>query len=102
MEKERELELGEKLNEQRKILEGEHAEALRGKEKMHLEGQTPQFHLPSSHGTPIFPSHPPLVPKQLSLQDWSLQGPKTCPFGLIIFDPMLCISLVERCFSFPF
>ena len=41
MEKERELELGEKLNEQRKVLEGEHAEALRGMDEMHLEGCGP-------------------------------------------------------------
>lgn len=64
VEKERELELGEKLNEQRKILEGEHAEALRGKEKMHLEGCGPDSSVPPAEltGTPIFPSHPPLVP----------------------------------------
>ena len=37
MEKERELELEEKLNEQRRVLEGEHAEALRGKDEMRLE-----------------------------------------------------------------
>lgn len=43
MEKERELELEEKLNEQRRVLEGEHAEALRGKDEMRLEDCGPDF-----------------------------------------------------------
>ena len=60
VEKERELELGEKLNEQRKILEGEHVEALRGKEKMHLEGCGPDSSVPPAELT--WDSHFPLPP----------------------------------------
>lgn len=57
MEKERELELGEKLDEQRRVLEKEHEEALQGKDKVHLGGcgMDPSFHLPSSHGDPHWP-----------------------------------------------
>lgn len=126
-EEDRKLELGEKLDEQRRVLEREHEETLQGKNGDSLlprVWRAPSFvptfrvHKRTPTGSHLLSLAPPSLcwalplpltapsclwsTKSWLLQGWSLQGPWTCPFGHNFkTDIVLCLTLLERFFS-PF